>query len=358
MALSSKQDYSLLSLSQFTNNRRYYVPTTSQQAALRQELPQRLKTYKAGQHHSRNAGRHPPVTVRCFHPLTAFQTSDGEVLFNEDRHTVKQLQLRCGQCIGCRLKRSKDWAIRCMNEAQLWSPHNEFVTLTYKPEALPADASLNYRDYQLFQKRLRRHFGHRIPFYMAGEYGENFGRPHFHACLFNVYFTDRKYHATTGSGEKIYTSETLSKIWGNGFASTGNVTFESAAYIARYICTKVTGKNALMHYADENGVVRTPEFNHMSLKPAIGKLWLGKYLTDVYPTGQIVVNGQLLTPPKYYDKLFEELDQSPNKEAYDLMQYGRHLRAIADAANNTHERLNVQEVVANARLKLKLRKLS
>lgn len=214
-----------------------------------------------------------------------------------------------------------------------------------------------YRDYQLFQKRLRKHFGHRIPFYMAGEYGENFGRPHFHTCLFNCYFTDRKFYATTGSGEKLYTSQTLDNIWGKGFASTGNVTFQSAAYIARYICTKITGKAAQEHYTDPNGVIRNPEFNHMSLKPAIGKLWLERFLTDVYPSGKIVVNGQLISPPRYYDQLFEKYDQSPNGEAYTLMQFGRHREAIARAHDYTQERLNVQEVVAKARLKLKLRKL-
>lgn len=243
-----------------------------------------------------------------------------------------------------------------MNEAQLWAPHNEFITLTYDDNHIPKDQNLVYTDFRLLIRRIRKK--HKVRYYMAGEYGELTGRPHFHACLFNYYFPDRTYYRTTGSGEKIYTSRTLDALWRKGFASTGNVTFTSAAYIARYICNKVNGDLAQQHYTDpDTGVILNPEFNHMSLKPAIGKLWLEKYLTDVYPSGKIVVNGQQLSPPRYYDKLFEKLDKSTNGVDYDLMQYGRHLQAIADAANNTHERLNVQEVVAKARLKLKLRKL-
>ena len=105
--------------------------------------------------------------MACFHPLKAFRTADGEIIFNSHRRdTVADLTLPCGQCVGCRLERSRQWAIRCVHEASLHQD-NCFITLTYAPEHLPSDNSLHYRDFQLFMKRLRKRFPDlKIRFYM------------------------------------------------------------------------------------------------------------------------------------------------------------------------------------------------
>ena len=67
----------------------------------------------------------------------------------------------------------------------------------------------------------------------------------------------------------------------------GDVSFQSAAYIARYCVQKVTGQLAESHYRviTEDGEIidREPEFNHMSLKPGIGAEWLKRYKSDVFP---------------------------------------------------------------------------
>ena len=62
----------------------------------------------------------------------------------------------CGQCLGCRLDKANDWAIRCVHEAKLHM-HNCFITLTYNDDCLPADHSLHRDHLQLFFKRLRRY---------------------------------------------------------------------------------------------------------------------------------------------------------------------------------------------------------
>ena len=129
----------------------------------------------------------------CFHPLRAFKTSAGEVVFTEHARydIVTQLSLPCGQCSGCRLERSRQWAMRCVHEAAAYDC-NAFITLTYDEENLPADGSLNYDHFQLFMKRLRKAIEpNKVRFYMCGEYGEENGRPHFHACLFGYDFPDK-----------------------------------------------------------------------------------------------------------------------------------------------------------------------
>ena len=156
----------------------------------------------------------------CFHPLTAYQSSDGSISFVERKggDIVRSLSLPCGQCVGCRLERSRQWAMRCMHEASLYS-RNCFITLTYNNEHLPSDNSLQYPDFQKFMKRLRKRFNgvdrsanpdsndqFPIRFYMCGEYGETFGRPHYHACLFNFDFPDKTLYRRSPSGSFIYRS--------------------------------------------------------------------------------------------------------------------------------------------------------
>jgi len=120
------------------------------------------------------------------------------------------ISIPCGQCIGCRLERSRQWAMRCVHEAKQFK-NNCFVTLTY--ETIPKDGSLNKRDFVLFMKKLRKEYGSGIRFFHCGEYGDMLGRPHHHACIFNHDFEDKIYHQNTKSGEKLYTSEKLHKIW-------------------------------------------------------------------------------------------------------------------------------------------------
>lgn len=298
--------------------------------------------------------------MACFKPLKAFQCFDKSIVFTEARKhdIVRSLELPCGQCVGCRLERSRQWAIRCMHEASLYKD-NCFITLTYDEEHLPDDYSLHYDDFQRFMKRLRKRYqGKTIRFYMAGEYGENFGRPHFHACIFNLDFEDKYLWQKTDSGSKIYRSKILEELWPFGYSSIGEVNFQSAAYVARYIMKKVTGDMAEQHYEEVNFntgeiVNRKPEFNKMSLKPGIGYKWYQKYKDDVYPHDYVIVNGKKCKPPKFYDKKYA--DDYPYE--FDQLQWEREKSAKAQIFDNTPERLLVKEEVLKAKLSRLKRKL-
>lgn len=237
-----------------------------------------------------------------------------------------------------------------MHEASQYK-QNAFVTLTYSEENIPARGQLVYDDYQKFMKRLRKQTApNRVRFYMCGEYGEQNWRPHFHACLFNHDWEDKKYWFTTQSGEKIYRSETLEQLWPHGHSSTASVTFESAAYVARYCLKKITGDNAEQHYkrTDEQGDYKLePEFSHMSLKPGIGATWLAKYTNDVYNNDYVIINGKEAKPPKYYDKLYTRT----NPDEFDQLRELRITEAMKRWEDNTDERLKVKEQVTEAKLK-------
>jgi hypothetical protein len=184
---------------------------------------------------------------------------------------------------------------------------------------------------------------------MCGEYGDTTFRPHFHACIFGYDFPDKKPFKRSGSGSTLYRSDLLEDLWPYGQSLIGDVTFESAAYVARYVMKKVTGFNAKSHYErvdDDTGEVfsMVPEFTKMSLKPGIGAGWFDKYHDDVYPHDYVVVRGLETKPPKFYDRLLERTDP----EAWEALQFERDTAARLNFLDNTDERLAVKEVVKKA----------
>lgn len=299
--------------------------------------------------------------MACFYPLPAWQRKDGSIAFKEPADSVRALTLPCGQCVGCRLERSRQWAVRILHEARMHE-NSVFVTLTYDPDKLKS-ISLVYRDFQKFMRRLRAsRCGQNVRFFMCGEYGDLHGRPHFHACLFGVFFDDREFYRELPSGFKIYRSAELERLWPHGYSSVADVSFESAAYVARYCMKKVTGNNAAEHYKRVDWrfgdiVEVEPEFCKMSLKPGIGYPWFEKYGEQVYPVDYVIVNGRKVKPPRAYDKwLKKNVDQFSELTRIDV-ETSRLDKAALVAEDNTADRLAVREAVTKARLKFKLRGL-
>jgi len=249
---------------------------------------------------------------------------------------------------------------------------NSFITLTYSDDFLPSDRSLCLDDFQRFMKRLRKHFtGTSIRFFHCGEYGDRFERPHYHACIFGIDFSDRvlwkehndqKYFVskllgtTLGSDGSLVVSE--DGLWPFGISVVGNVTFESAAYVARYIMKKVTGERASDHYSivDRNGETigeRRPEYVTMSRRPGIGKTWYEKYKSDVYPSGFMISRGRKVRPPKFFAGQFEIDDPTGAARAKAVAKEA----AAAQAENCTPERLAEREVFHYLRSQLLTRGL-
>lgn len=293
----------------------------------------------------------------CYHPVSAWRTSGGDVVFSERGDVVASLFLPCGRCVGCRLERSRQWAVRIMHEAQMYDV-SSFVTLTYDDKHLPKYGSLRYHDFQLFMKTLRKHRG-RTRFFVAGEYGGQLGRPHFHCALFGVWPDDMRYWRKSESGHKLFRSEYLERCWYRGSVEVGSLTFESAAYMARYVMEKVTGDLAKDHYSridPESGEVVTlvPEFCRMSLRPGIGATWFERYGDRVLDHDAVTSNGHPAKPPRYYDKL----SKRRNELRFEELQFQRAERAKLRADDGSDGRLAVRECVAKARVGFKKRELS
>lgn len=301
----------------------------------------------------------------CYNPIQAYQPNHDQkklgykkIIFNpRPGQEGESIKIPCKNCVGCRLEYSRQWAIRCMHEASLYQD-NCFITLTYDNKHLPSDWSLNLYVFQCFLKRLRKkHTKVKIRYFHCGEYGAKFGRPHYHALLFNFDFNDKVYYKTE-RGHRLYISESLQKLWPYGFSTIGAVTFQSAAYVARYVMKKWKGKDTKEYYTRvdlETGelIELYPEYATMSRRNGIGSDWLKKYGQDVYPSDYVVVNGKKVKPPKYYDVQFSV----EHPIVMEGVHFSRHQKALMHVADNTPERLQVKEKVLVSKLNMLRREI-
>jgi hypothetical protein len=296
----------------------------------------------------------------CFHPLDGYKSSTGKWISEKTHHLQEPLTIPCGKCTGCRTEYSRQWAMRIKHEESLWD-RNCFITLTYEDKHLPRkgnSTTLIKKDFQDFMKRLREpnesldwEPPKPIRYYHCGEYGDQFGRPHYHAILFNTNFPDLKQI----QGKKdLKTSKILDTIWGKGFTSVGAVTFESASYVAGYVQKKINGKQKEEHYQiidPETGEYfgqRQQEYATMSRRPGIAGHWFAKNKNDIYPSDNIHMRGKEMRPPKYYDRLYEieypsdmEIIKKNRKEAMEETAHLRTPEALLQAEKTHKARMSI-----------------
>lgn len=269
--------------------------------------------------------------MACLHPLVAIRAPDGSVLVKKRADVISPWQawvdketgelfepfdVPCGKCMQCRLDYARKWANRCMLESQCWQD-NWFLTLTYDDDNLPPGKgdlpSLKSNDFRDFMKRLREYYDRlyahqNIRFFACGEYGDNTARPHYHMIAFNLPLGDLVLYSRSPLGDCYYNSATLSKLWGKGHVVVGELTEQSAAYVARY-CQKKVKNNV-----DYNALGIQKEFVRMSRRPGIGAMYLEVHLNEIYQDDKIYLpQGKFVTPFRYFDdkaaKLGIDLDR-------------------------------------------------
>jgi len=295
----------------------------------------------------------------CYHPIDAWRSAKG--VFFRDTIDSSKIKLPCGRCIGCKLERSRQWAVRLTHELR-FHELSSFITLTYSEEHLPKSGSLDVKVFQDFMKRFRKAiYPRKIRFFHAGEYGEKRGRPHYHAIIFGESFSCGRCSVSmplkcslcgaygfekSPRGDVTWLSPALDRLWGFGLARVGAVTFESAAYVARYCTKKITGPNARDHYeriCEVTGEVfqLKPEYATMSRRPGIGAQHFERYSSEIYPHDNIAVRGVLCKPPIFYDRMLEKRDPM----AYALLKEEREFALVlSPSQDRTPRRLAEREV--------------
>lgn len=301
----------------------------------------------------------------CYHPLHGYYskalnpTGKRSIVFKLSRAiSAERVSVSCGKCIGCKLESSRQTAVRGTHEVQMHED-NSFLTLTYAPEHLPPNGTLVKKHHQDFLKRVRKKYVryaidpetlegwpiNPIRYLHCGEYGEKHRRPHYHTILFGLRFMDQQPYSRTEQGHVLHTSAALTALWPFGLATVGEATFESIAYVARYIVKKLDfyGEKAYEHLDLDTGELSflQPEYTTRSLKPAIGKEWYARYRSDVYPSDEVIVRGKAMKPPKYYDTLLERADA----EAHAAIKERRKEQALLRDDDASTRRLAEREVV-------------
>lgn len=219
------------------------------------------------------------------------------------------------------MSRAREWTLRCRYELEQHS-QAAFITLTYDRESLPP--TLQKRDLQLFNKRLRRAAGP-FRFFASGEYGETNGRPHYHSIAFGIDARER---------------DLIEATWGLGRTHAVPVTPAAVAYVAGYTAKKVGWR---LDAADERIDPDTGEVYHwqppfilMSRRPGIGG-----HLRQ-YPQSwrlHAVLDGQKLPVPRFLHEAWKK--QSTPEQREDLA-YEKSLLA----KKVTSERLKAAEQIA------------
>lgn len=243
-----------------------------------------------------------------------------------ERAVLDYIEIPCGHCIGCRLQKSRDWANRMLLESKEHK-ENWFLTLTYDNEHLPPanETVIDYttgeigdspihplvkRDLQLFLKRLRKQqafdFDNKIRFYACGEYGSKTFRPHYHLIVFGLHLDDLIQNGQNELGQPYFISKTIGELWTYGFHSVAPMTWETCAYVARYVTKKQYGENADIY----EQLAITPEFSTMSRKPGIARQFYDGNKEKIYDTDEIFISlgdkgSRKVKPPRYFDKLFD-----------------------------------------------------
>lgn len=273
--------------------------------------------------------------MSCYHPIEAWDYTDQLDLLGPRQISMKgpqdlgdrkkmirqgrRLLLPCRKCVGCRLDKSREWANRVVME-QLYHQESWFLTLTYDDEHLPpaypvdpataeilsVHATLVKEDLQKFFKRLRFNSKQELRYFASGEYGSQTYRPHYHCLIFGLHLDDLQPIKRNFSGDQYYVSDFIAKCWPYGIHILGQVTWNSAAYVARYTMKKAT-HGYTREYYEKAGI--QSEFQTMSLRPAIGRRFYDDH-PDLFEYSTFNVTtmygGLKMSPPEYFRKLHKK----------------------------------------------------
>lgn len=296
--------------------------------------------------------------MACYQPNYGVGSDFGPVTLHPHRDKAlaadgDYLELPCGRCQACRTRRVRDTAVRSHHEYLTTHkpssvdgssiPVGCMITLTYRPEDLPPNASLNKRHWTLFRKRLRERFGP-FRFLHCGEYGDAKQRPHYHALLFGLDFKHDRQVLYRKENRIVWVSDSLTETWGHGFTSIAPLNFATASYTAGYVFKKLSKDNwardepgrwvwrpteeneqpklpPLESPFTPNRPVRVPhdakgrfefvpdrvqEYVTMSNRPGLGRKYFEKHWRDIYPRDLVFVGKKKFRPPRRYDQWLKD----------------------------------------------------
>jgi len=282
--------------------------------------------------------------------------ADGELVFSERAgvDVVKSLFLPCGRCAMCRASKAAQLAVRLVHESY-GHAQSMAATFTYSPDFLPAAGSVSKRHAQLLLKRVRieasRRGAPRVRFSLIAEYSPLLARPHYHVILYGYWPPDSVFYNTSKAGNRQFSSQILTDLWGMGIVTFQAFSAGAAGYIARHDSGKLTGDADRFSgpaFDDAGRFVgfREPEFSLCSRRPGLGAEYCDLYGKQMLAHDFTVMDGRKVPVPGAY---LRRLEPRFPGEVSDL-KAAHELAALKAAPDATRARLAVREVCTRARL--------
>lgn len=214
----------------------------------------------------------------------------------------------CGKCRACKLAKANKKMIISVYAAHEYKKNGQFLTLTYDDDHLPN--GLKHEDFAGFMKRLRRNTGvNDLKMFMAGEYGEESGREHFHVLFYNHKFP----------------IEEIQKAWSEpytriplGFVADGTLTPLSMKYATGYV--------AKGGYDPGSG--KRPPYGRFSCRIPDGMTM--REIERMCRTGKVMFNGISFSVPEIYRRRYKKLWD----DYHDQREYDRFLKEQEDIKKN------------------------
>lgn len=213
----------------------------------------------------------------------------------------------CGKCLKCLTKRKAQWSFR-MSEEQRVSFSSYFVTLTYEDKFLPwgdGVPTVNKQDHKDFIKNLKHYEQKKLlhkrtyvsaeemerkknnikeigklKYYGVSEYGDRFGRSHWHYILFNIVDT-----------------ESIILAWGKGKVQIDECNVNTIDYVLKYMVKDHTGQ-------DYEGREKEKSFMSKGLGIHVADEEFVNYINRVNGNTVVNVRGSEIPLPRYYRKKF------------------------------------------------------
>lgn len=261
----------------------------------------------------------------CFQPLKAYAVPGRKGLIwsgVKAGPAGRPVSIPCGKCLGCLSKRATDWGLRCKHEATMHPVGScWFFTLTYADQHLPKDGGLCRRDLVLFIRRLRKALGLAVCKHLGcGEYGGQFGRPHFHLIVFGLAEFERRKWGESSPGVPNWRSDEIEALWGLGQVHIQPFSAGHGFYAAKYVTNgegdylrrphlrphPVTGEVHMVageFMTMTRGGCSRADGSHIG---GLSRQWFDRFGGDAFPSDFIVSDGQKFGVPRYYMKRLQD----------------------------------------------------
>ena len=285
--------------------------------------------------------------MRCSSPVRIKDPNDSK----------NYIYVRCGHCTACHIEYQNYWRLRAVYEMQkhdwnLWCAltyddvHLSLQNLEYEQDVrfshlgrLGKIDSLEKDEMKLFWKRLRKALAPmRIRYMQCGEYGDRFGRPHYHAIIFGLspdhpIFKGFLYVPS----RKGYVGHLPQWPFGEFWFSSKPADEKNAAYLAKYIHKKKTGKMKRV-YEEQN---INSEFFSVSNRPGVGSEVIDENAKYFFNHPYVQVNGRKMNMPRYMVERLNDMNGDFKEiHRYEVMQ---HLKA--SNFNGEQQERNLKRVV-------------